>query len=95
MNQSHEREMQLGREKAPEQTELVDFDDPAEAREAFLSDSPHVGKMFSPLTAHTLIADDACRVVAKNLHRFPASEHEEIIESLSESKEGREALGLE
>jgi len=83
---------QTGREKAPE--ELVTFENATEAREAFLSDSEYTGRTFDAFVAHTLIEDGALRIVAKNLHRFPAEDHSEIIESLSESEEGREALGL-
>ena len=89
-------EMEAGRQTGCERPAegLVTFDTADEAREAFLSDSPYTGKTFDSFVAHTLIADGALRTVAGNLHRFPASEHAEIIESLSETQEGREALGL-
>jgi len=90
-------EMNLGRKRGAETSTnaLVELDTAEEMREAFLSDSPYSGMTFSPFVAHTLISDGALRVVASNLHRFPESEHKAIIESLSETEDGRKALGLE
>lgn len=98
MTEGYEKkEVGLGRgpEREKDLSDLVDLETVQEAREAFLSDSKYAGKMFTSFVAHTLIADNALNVVARNLHRFPQSDHAEIIDSLSETKEGRAALGIE
>jgi len=87
-------EAQLGRERSSVKQEYVSFDNATEAREAFLSDSKYQGKVFDLFTADLLIADGAVNVVARNLHRFPKEFHSEIIERLSETDDGKAALGL-